>query len=71
MASNKTKSIELFRVAGVQVEIDYSWLVIFSLVLWSLSAGYFPQEYPGQPTARLLGRRPRGDPVLLRLGFAS
>jgi Zn-dependent protease len=24
--------------------------VIFLLVLWSLSAGYFPQEYPGQPT---------------------
>jgi Zn-dependent protease/predicted transcriptional regulator len=50
MASNKTKSIQLFRVAGVQVEVDYSWLVIFLLVLWSLSAGYFPQEYPGQPT---------------------
>ncbi len=49
MASSKTKSIELFRVAGVQVEVDYSWLVIFVLVLWSLSAGYFPQEYPGQP----------------------
>ena len=49
MASSKTKSIELFRVAGVQVEIDYSWLVIFALVLWSLSAGYFPQEYPGHP----------------------
>ncbi len=48
MASNETKSIELFRVAGVQIEIDYSWLVIFFLVLWSLSAGYFPQEYPGQ-----------------------
>src|SRR5271169_4424237 len=50
MASSKTKSIELFRVAGVQIEVDYSWLVIFLLVLWSLSAGYFPQEYPGQRT---------------------
>jgi Zn-dependent protease/predicted transcriptional regulator len=50
MASGETKSIELFRVAGVQIEVDYSWLVIFLLVLWSLSAGYFPQEYPGQRT---------------------
>jgi Zn-dependent protease/predicted transcriptional regulator len=50
MASSEAKSIELFRVAGVQVEIDYSWLVIFFLVLWSLSAGYFPQQYPGQRT---------------------
>lgn len=50
MASGETKSIELFRVAGVQIEVDYSWLIIFLLVLWSLSAGYFPQEYPGQRT---------------------
>ena len=50
MASDKMKSIELFKIAGVQVEIDYSWLVIFLLVLWSLSAGYFPQEYPGHQT---------------------
>jgi Zn-dependent protease/predicted transcriptional regulator len=47
MSSGTSKSIELFKVAGVQVEIDYSWLIIFALVLWSLSAGYFPQEYPG------------------------
>lgn len=50
MASGETKSIELFKVAGVQVAVDYSWLVIFLLVLWSLSAGYFPQEYPGHQT---------------------
>lgn len=41
------KAIKLFRVAGVEVEIDYSWLIIFALILWSLSAGYFPVEYPG------------------------
>lgn len=50
MASGPTKSVELFKVVGVQVEIDYSWLVIFVLVLWSLSAGYFPVVYPGHPT---------------------
>jgi Zn-dependent protease/predicted transcriptional regulator len=50
MALGRSKSIELFKVAGVQVEIDYSWLVIFALVLWCLSAGYFPQVYPGHPT---------------------
>ena len=49
MASRETKSIELFKVAGIEVEIDYSWLVIFLLVLWSSSAGYFPQAYPGEP----------------------
>jgi Zn-dependent protease/CBS domain-containing protein len=39
--------VDLFRVFGVQVAVDYSWLVIFSLVLWSLAAGYFPRELPG------------------------
>ncbi len=47
MASERKGSIELFKVAGVQVEIDYSWIVIAVLVWWSLSAGYFPRSYPG------------------------
>ena len=41
--------IDLFKVAGVQIAIDFSWLIIFALVLWSLSAGYFPELHPGYP----------------------
>ncbi len=52
MADNQTRGgLDLFRVAGVQIAIDYSWLIIFLLVLWSLSAGYFPQAYPGHARA--------------------
>jgi Zn-dependent protease/predicted transcriptional regulator len=50
---NEPKSrqeIDLFKLAGVQIAIDYSWLIIFVLVLWSLSAGYFPALHPGYPT---------------------
>jgi Zn-dependent protease/predicted transcriptional regulator len=47
MGSGISKPLQLFKVAGVKIEIDYSWLIIFVLVLWSLSAGYFPQAYPG------------------------
>ncbi len=47
MAAEGREGIELFRLAGVSVAIDYSWLIIFALVLWGLSAGYFPEEYPG------------------------
>jgi len=47
MAGERKGSLELFKVAGVQVEIDYSWIVIAVLVWWSLSAGYFPRTYPG------------------------
>src|SRR5512136_133942 len=43
----RPNGIDLFKVAGIQIAIDYSWIVIFLLVSWSLSAGYFPHEYPG------------------------
>jgi Zn-dependent protease/predicted transcriptional regulator len=40
--------INLFKIAGIQINIDVSWFIIFFLVLWSLSAGYFPRQFPGQ-----------------------
>jgi len=40
--------INLFKVAGIQINIDVSWFIIFFLVLWSLSAGYFPRQFPDQ-----------------------
>jgi Zn-dependent protease len=43
----RRSGIDLFRIFGIQIAIDYSWLIIFLLVLWSLSSGYFPQYYPG------------------------
>ncbi|MGA7873538.1 MAG: site-2 protease family protein [Candidatus Binatus sp.] len=50
MAAERKGAIELFKVAGIQVAIDYSWLIIFALILWSLAAGYFPGQYPGYST---------------------
>ena len=50
MAAERKGGIEIFKVAGIQVAIDYSWLVIFALILWSLASGYFPKEYPGYST---------------------
>jgi Zn-dependent protease len=41
-------SFGLFRVAGIEVRIDYSWFLVFLLVAFSLSAGYLPSEYPGE-----------------------
>jgi Zn-dependent protease/CBS domain-containing protein len=40
--------VPLFRVGGTLVRMDLSWLLIFLLVLWSLSAGYLPSVLPGQ-----------------------
>jgi Zn-dependent protease len=41
--------IRLFAVRGIDIILDYSWFIIFALVLVSLSAGYFPTVFPGQP----------------------
>lgn len=36
----------LFEIFGIKVTINYSWLIIFLLVTWGLSAGYFPRYFP-------------------------
>lgn len=41
--------IRLFTVKGIDIILDYSWFIIFALVFVSLSAGYFPTVFPGQP----------------------
>jgi Zn-dependent protease len=40
--------ITLFKVAGIRIRLDFSWFIIFALVLLALSAGYFPRNFPGQ-----------------------
>lgn len=37
----------MLRVAGIHIFLDYSWFIIFALVTWSLSAGYFPRHFHG------------------------
>lgn len=40
-------SIQLGRIAGFRFGVDYSWFVIFFLILWSFTAGVFPAQVPG------------------------
>jgi Zn-dependent protease/CBS domain-containing protein len=54
MSLKRNSEIDLLRIGGVQVALDYSWLVIFVLVFWSLTAGYFPKLHPGYPWAEYL-----------------
>ena len=39
------KQITLFRILGISIKIDISWLFIFLLINWSLASSYFPQTY--------------------------
>lgn len=38
--------IKLFKLFGFEVSIDISWLIVASLIVWSLAAGVFPYYYP-------------------------
>src|SRR5258706_5940442 len=42
-------SFRLGRVAGVSIGVNWSVLVIFALIAWSLAGGRFPIAYPGRP----------------------
>lgn len=42
------RGIKIFKILGIQVSLDFTWFVVFSLVVWSLAVGYFPVQYPGQ-----------------------
>lgn len=38
-------------VFGFEIRIDYSWFIVFFLILWSFTVGVFPLQYPGLPAA--------------------
>jgi len=39
------------RIAGIEIRIHYTWLLVFILITGSLAQGFFPQYYPGWNTA--------------------
>lgn len=41
------RGVKLGTILGIEIWVDYSWLIIFFLLLWSLSGGFFPSRYPG------------------------
>ena len=42
-------SFRLFRVAGIDIGIHVSWLIIFALITWSVATGVIPQVLPATP----------------------
>ena len=43
----KKSSWSIARIFGIPLEIHYSWLFIFAIIVWSLAADYFPMHHPG------------------------
>ena len=40
-------SVQLFEIFGFKLKVDPSWLLIATLIVWSLSTSYFPEALPG------------------------
>jgi len=45
------------RILGFEIRLDFSWFILFFLILWTFSVGVFPQEAPGlsSPAYLLMG----------------
>ena len=41
------RTLRIGRVLGVDIRLDYTWLIILVLIVWSLSTHYFPTTHPG------------------------
>jgi Zn-dependent protease/CBS domain-containing protein len=40
-------SFSIGRIAGIRISFNWSWLIIFALIVWSLAAYVFPSQDPG------------------------
>jgi Zn-dependent protease/CBS domain-containing protein len=49
--SSRTDHIQIARVIGIPIYLHFSWLIIFGLIVWTLSTGYFPARYPDLPAS--------------------
>ncbi len=43
--------IQVAKVIGIPIYLHFSWLIIFGLIVWTLSTGYFPAKYPDLPAS--------------------
>ncbi len=40
-------AVNLFEIFGFKIRVDPSWLILFALIVWSLSTSYFPEIIEG------------------------
>ena len=49
------QSFTLFRVRGIRIGANWSWLFVFAFIIWTLAAAEFPRTYPGLSRASYIG----------------
>lgn len=47
----RTDHLQIARVFGIPIYLHFSWLIVFGLIVWTLSTGYFPAHYPDLPAS--------------------
>jgi Zn-dependent protease/CBS domain-containing protein len=50
-AGRRADHIQVARVMGIPIHLHFSWLIIFGLIAWTLSTGYFPAKSPDLPAS--------------------
>ena len=40
-------TFQLGRIAGIRISANWSWLIVFALITWSLASAVFPSQNPG------------------------
>ena len=40
-------SFRLGSIRGIEIGVNWSWFVVFALIVWTLATGIFPEENPG------------------------
>ena len=43
-----TSTIRLGRIAGIEIGVNWTWLAVFGLIVWSWATGVFPDAVPGR-----------------------
>ena len=46
-------SIKLFKIAGIEIRLDYSWFIIFAIFAYYFGFSYFPTILPDIQTVIL------------------
>lgn len=47
-------AMKIARIRGIDIKLDASWILIATLIVWSLATAYFPADLPGAASATLL-----------------
>jgi Zn-dependent protease/CBS domain-containing protein len=42
-----TPSFTIARIAGIRISVNWSWLIVFALIVWTLESTVFPTSNPG------------------------